>query len=221
MNFYQYSQLTFNDVFQFLNAGWVTLSLTLLSIFLGTVLGTALGLIRCSKNRVVSALPLLLIEPLRNSPLVAQLFLIYFGLPTIGLIMLDAFSAAVLAISLNTAAFFAVLVHNSVISIPQTQWEAGYALGHGRLSVFCHIILQQSLRLLIPQAITLYITQLQCTSLVSLISLIDLTKLGQNLSNRTLQPFLIWGIVFVIYFDLSYPFSRLSKYLEKRFAFDY
>lgn len=221
MNFYQYSQLTVNDVFQFLNAGWVTLSLTLLSILLGTVLGTALGLIRCSKNRVVSALPLLLIEPLRNSPLVAQLFLIYFGLPTIGLIMLDAFSAAVLAISLNTAAFFAVLVHNSVISIPQTQWEAGYALGHGRLSVFRHIILQQSLRLLIPQAITLYITQLQCTSLVSLISLIDLTKLGQNLSNRTLQPFLIWGIVFVIYFALSYPFSKLSKYLEKRFAFDY
>lgn len=221
MNFYQYSQLTVNDVFQFLNAGWVTLSLTLLSILLGTILGTALGLIRCSKNRVVSALPLLLIEPLRNSPLVAQLFLIYFGLPTIGLIMLDAFSAAVLAISLNTAAFFAVLVHNSVISIPQTQWEAGYALGHGRLSVFRHIILQQSLRLLIPQAITLYITQLQCTSLVSLISLIDLTKLGQNLSNRTLQPFLIWGIVFVIYFALSYPFSKLSKYLEKRFAFDY
>lgn len=221
MNYYQYSRLTFNDVFQFLNAGWVTLSLTLLSIFLGTVLGTVLGLIRCSKNKAVSALPLLLIEPLRNSPLIAQLFLIYFGLPTVGLIMLDAFSAAVLAISLNTAAFFAVLVHNSVISIPQTQWEAGYALGHGRLSVFRHIILQQSLRLLIPQAITLYITQLQCTSLVSLISLIDLTKLGQNLSNRTLQPFLIWGIVFVVYFALSYPFSRLSKYLEKRFAFDY
>lgn len=221
MNYYQYSRLTFNDVFQFLNAGWVTLSLTLLSIFLGTILGIVLGLIRCSKNKAVSALPLLLIEPLRNSPLVAQLFLIYFGLPTIGLIMLDAFSAAVLAISLNTAAFFAVLVHNSVISIPQTQWEAGYALGHGRLSVFRHIILQQSLRLLIPQAITLYITQLQCTSLVSLISLTDLTKLGQNLSNRTLQPFLIWGIVFVVYFVLSYPFSKLSKYLEKRFAFDY
>lgn len=135
--------------------------------------------------------------------------------------MLDPFPAAILALSLNTAAFMAVLVHNSVSAIPQGQWEAGLALGHSRGSTFIHIILRQALRLLVPQAITLYISQLQCSSLVALIGIMDLTKLGQNLALRTLKPFLIYGIVFLIYYVISSPLSRLAKSLEKKLSFHY
>ena len=166
-------------------------------------------------------MPLIVIEPLRNSPLVTQLFLIFYGLPMIGGIMLDPFPAAILALSLNTAAFMAVLVHNSVSAIPEGQWEAGLALGHSRTSTFISVISRQALRLLVPQAITLYISQLQCSSLVALIGIMDLTKLGQNLALRTLKPFLIYGIVFLIYYVISSPLSRLAKSLEKKLSFHY
>ncbi len=221
MSFYDYANLTGNDAMQFLRAAGVTLYITIVSLLIGSILGIALGIVRCSKNKAVSALPLILIEPLRNSPLVTQLFLIYYGLPMVSSIMLDPYPAAILAISLNTAAFMAVLVHNSISAIPQGQWEAGLALGHSSASTFIHVIARQAFWLLIPQAITLYISQLQCSSLVALIGIMDLTKLGQNLALRTLKPFMIYGIVFLIYYILSSPLSKLARDLEKKLSFNY
>lgn len=219
--FEQYMQLTWNDAFQFLRGIGVTLSVTLISLIIGTALGTMLGLIRCAKNKYVSMLPLIVIEPLRNSPLVVQLFLIFYGLPMVTRIMLDAYPAAIIALSLNTAAFFAVLVHNSVKAIPQMQWQAGFALGFDRNATFIYIIARQALRLLVPQAITLYISQLQCSSIVALISLRDLTKIGELITLRTMKPFTVLGIVFLLYYLISSPLSRLAKKLEERVGFSY
>lgn len=217
--FEQYLKLTPYDALFFLKATAMTLWITLISLIIGTLIGLLLGMIRCSKNKYLSALPLLYIEPLRNSPLITQLFLAYYGLPVVANIVLDAQTAAILTLSLNTGAFFAVLVHNAIKAIPHLQWEAGYALGHSRVSVFRYIVAPQVLRLLIPSTITLYINQLQCSSFVSLISLIDLTKAGHILTLRTMRPFLIWAIVFVLYFAVSYPLSRLAKRLETRVSF--
>lgn len=217
----QYANLAVGDIFTFLRAVGVTLFVTLISLVFGTILGTALGIVRCSKNKVISSLPLILIEPLRNSPLVVQLFLVYYGLPMVFGILLDAYPAAILTLSLNTAAFFAVLVHNSITAIPVSQWEAGYALGHGKVSTFVNVIARQAMRLLIPQAITLYIGQLQCSSMISLISLQDICRIGQLVSVRTMQPFLVWGIVFALYYVISFPLARLANYLEKRVNFSY
>lgn len=215
-----YAQFKMSDIRMIIMAAGVTLQVTLISLALGTLLGTVLGLIRCSKNRLISAAPLLAMEPLRNSPLLVQLFLVYFGLPSIG-IRMNAYTASILTLSLNTAAFFAVLVHSSVIAIPRAQWEGGYALGHSKLSVYQHIIARQAFRLLIPQAITLYISQLQCSSLVSMVSIMDLAKAGQQVAQKTLMPFLIFGIVALIYYLLSFPLARLSEYLERRAGFNY
>lgn len=217
----QYADLAVGDIFTFLEACGVTLFVTLVSLVLGTLLGTGLGIVRCSKNKVVRSLPLILIEPLRNSPLVVQLFLVYYGLPMVFGILLDAYPAAILTLSLNTSAFFAVLVHNSITAIPASQWEAGYALGHGKVSTFVNVIARQAMRLLIPQAITLYIGQLQCSSMISLISLQDICRIGQLVSVRTMQPFLVWGIVFALYYVISFPLARLANYLEKRVNFSY
>lgn len=221
MSFYDYANLTGNDAMQFLRAAGVTLYITFMSLLIGTIVGVILGLIRCSRNKVVSVLPLVVIEPLRNSPLVTQLFLVFLWPADDRGDLLDPFPAAILALSLNTAAFMAVLVHNSVSAIPEGQWEAGMALGHSRISTFINVISRQALRLLVPQAITLYISQLQCSSLVALIGIMDLTKLGQNLALRTLKPFLIYGIVFLIYYVISSPLSRLAKSLEKKLSFHY
>lgn len=217
----QYSGFAVNDLYLFLQAAGVTLKVTLLSLLLGTLLGIVLGIIRCSKNKLVRFLPLIVMEPLRNSPMVVQLFIVYYGLPVVAGILLDPFPAAVITLSLNTAAFFAVLVHNSITAIPQAQWEAGYALGHGKASTCIHIIARQALRLLIPQAITLYIGQLQCSSIISLISMKDICRTGLLISVRTMQPFLVWGIVFALYYIVSFPLARLASYLEKRVNYSY
>ena len=196
----------------------VTLEVTLISLFFGTIIGLILGLIRCAKNPIVNKLPLIVMEPLRNSPLIVQLFLVFFGLPSLG-IRMKAMTAALITVSLNTAAFFAVLVHSSIMSIPKAQWEAGYALGFSKLQIYINIIAKQAIRILIPQAITLYISQLQCSSLVSFLSIKDLTKAGQIVAQKTMLPFLIYGIIAVLYFAVSYPLARFAKYLEKRTNF--
>jgi len=219
--FEQYMKLTWYDGLQLLRGIGVTLSVTLISITLGTILGTMLGLVRCSRNKIVSALPLIFIEPLRNSPLVVQLFMIFYGLPMVTRIMLNPYPAAIIALSLNTAAFFAVLVHNSVKAVPEMQWQAGFALGHDRASTFIHIIARQAVRLLVPQAITLYIGQLQCSSMVALINLRDLTRTGEAITLRTMMPFTVLGIVLVLYYVISAPLARLARKIEERVEFTY
>lgn len=218
--FERYLSLSYHDIFFFLRSIGVTLWVTITSIVIGTLIGFLLGLARCSKNKIISTIPLFYIEPLRNSPLITQLFLVYYGLPVVTNIIMDAQTAAIFTLSLNTGAFFAVIVHSAIKSIPRLQWEAGYALGHSRMSNFKNIIAPQFIRLLIPPAITLYINQLQVSSFVSLISLIDLAKAGQILTLRTMKPFLIYGIVFILYFAISYPLSKLSRRLEKIMAFN-
>ena len=219
--FEQYMKLTWNDGIQFLRAIGVTLSVTLVSLALGTILGTILGLVRCARNKIISALPLICIEPLRNSPLAVQLFMIYFGLPMVTRIMLEPYPAAIIALSLNTAAFFAVLLHSSIKAVPEMQWQAGFALGHDRMSTFIHIIARQAVRILIPGAITLYLGQLQVSSLVALIGLRDLTRTGEQIALRTMMPFTVLGIVLVLYYVISAPLARLAQKLEKRVGFTY
>lgn len=217
-DFESYARFKWSDMALIFRSAGLTMEVTLLSLAMGTLLGILLGLQRCSKNRLVKSLPLIIMEPLRNSPLIVQLFLVYYGLPSMGL-RIKAMPAALLTLSLNTAAFFAVLVHTSIIAIPKAQWEAGYALGFNKFQTYVHIIARQAVRLLIPPSITLYISQLQCSSLVSFVSLQDLTKAGQIVAQKTLLPFLIYAIVAGIYFALSFPLARLARYLEKRTNF--
>lgn len=217
-DFASYSKFKWSDIVLIINSAGLTLQVTLISLAIGTIIGLLLGLQRCSKNRLLSKLPLLIMEPLRNSPLIVQLFLVYYGLPTLG-IRMQAMTAALLALSLNTSAFFAVLVHSSIMSIPKAQWEAGYALGFNKPQIYKNIIAKQAFRVLIPQAITLFISQLQCSALVSFVSLKDLTKAGQIVAQKTMLPFIIYAIVAGFYFILSYPMSRVAKYLEKRTSF--
>ncbi len=217
-DFAAYARFKWSDMRMILKATGVTLEVTIISLLIGTALGLILGLIRCTKNPIVNKLPLILIEPLRNSPLIVQLFLVFFGLPSIGF-RIKAMPASILTLSLNTAAFFAVLVQSSIQAIPKAQWEAGYALGFSKFQIYVGIIAKQAIRLLIPQAITLYISQLQCSSLVSFLSIMDLSKAGQQVAQKTMLVFLVYGIVAGLYFIISYPLSRLAKYLEKKYSF--
>jgi len=217
-DFAAYAKFKSSDLILLLKGAGMTLEITVISLFFGTLLGTLLGLWRCAKNPVINKLPLIVMEPLRNSPLIVQLFLAYFGLPAVG-IRMDSLTTALITISLNTAAFFAVLVHSSIKSIPNAQWEAGYALGFSKLQIYWNIIARQAIRLLIPQAITLYISQLQCSSLVSFFRIKELSFVGEIIRSRTMLPFLVYALVAGLYFLVSFPLARLAKYLEKRIGF--
>lgn len=215
-----FSKFTINDLWTLIRSAGTTLWVTLISITIGTIIGTALGLVLSGKNRFWNKIPNILIQPLRNSPLITQIFLVYFGIPTISRFTPSAVACAIVALSLNTAAFFAVILNTSIRAIPAAQWEAGMALGHSKTQTFVRIIAPQAIRLLIPQAILLYIGQLQCSSFIALISIRELTRTGETIAQRTFQPFLVWGIVFAIYFLISFPISRFARRLEKKVSYN-
>lgn len=201
------------------NSIGVSFTVALISMALGVVIGTLFGALRCSRNAVVRIIPLVYIEPIRNSPLIIQLFLIFFGIPMLIHYYPSHFMAAIVGLSLNTGAFFAVLVHSSIKAVPKGQWEAGYALGHGTFSTFRHVIFRQALRIIIPPSITLFVSQLQMSSVVSLIGLIDIARAGQILTERTMKPFLIFFIVFALYFVISFPLAKLARRMELKLNF--
>jgi len=139
----------------------------------------------------------------------------------IGAVIITALLCAIIALALNTSAFFAVILNTSIRAIPKAQWEAGMALGHTRAQTFIRVVTPQAVRLLIPQAILLYIGQLQCSSFIALISIRELTRTGETIAMRTYQPFLVWGIVFALYFIISFPISKFARGLEKKVAYKY
>lgn len=215
-----FSKFTINDLWTLIRSAGTTLWITLISITIGTSIGTALGLVLSGENRFWNKIPNILIQPLRNSPLITQIFLVYFGIPTISRFTPSAVACAIVALSLNTAAFFAVILNTSIRAIPAAQWEVGMALGHSKTQTFVRIIAPQTVRLLIPQAILLYIGQLQCSSFIALISIRELTRTGETIAQRTFQPFLVWGIVFAIYFLISFPISKFARRLEKKVSYN-
>ncbi len=210
--------LSLKDVPFLAGAVWTTVWVTGLSLLLGTILGFFLGLVSGLRMRFVNKLPLLFIEPLRNSPLLVQLFLVYFGIPMLTKHNPSQAGAAVFTLSLNTAAFIAVVVRASIEAIPKHQWESAYALGLGRTETFLSVIAPQALRIFLPPALGIYISQLQVSSMVSFIGLIDITKAGQVLTLRTFKPFLVWTIVLLLYFVITWPVSLWARHLERRLA---
>lgn len=215
-----FAQFTINDLWTLIRSAGTTLWITLVSIIIGTIIGTVLGLALSSKNKLWNKVPHVLIQPLRNSPLITQIFLVYFGIPSISKFTPSAQVCAIVALSLNTAAFFAVILNTSIRAISVAQWEACMALGHSKMQTFIRVIAPQAIRLLIPQAILLYIGQLQCSSFIALISIRELTRTGETIAQRTYQPFLVWGIVFAIYFLISFPISKFARRLEKKVAYN-
>lgn len=219
--FTDFIELTWNDVPYFAKAAITTLQVTLTSLFLGTLLGTIVGIIKTSKYTLLNRAMHIYIEPLRNSPVVTQLFLVYYGLPMVSAFVPSAYSAAILTLTLNTGAFVAVIVHSSITAIPRSQWDQAYALGMNKFEAFRYVIFHQALRLAVPPAITLYIAQLQVSAIVALIGLVDLTRAGRVVTLRTFKPFLVWGIVAAIYFAISFPLSKLARRLENRIKFSW
>ncbi len=189
-----------------------TLEISLLSFSMGLAVGALMLSLSLSPLRPVARA---YIEPIRGTPLLVQLFVLYFGLPSIG-IKLDAFTASVLALGLNSGAYQAEIFRSAVKGIPDSQILAAESLGFSGSQVFRYVILPQALRISIPSLVNEFVTVVKESSLAAVIGIVELTRRGQYVAAYTYRAFEAYIIVAMLYFVLCYAFSHGSRILEKK-----
>jgi polar amino acid transport system permease protein len=175
------------------------------------------------KNPVIRAITRLYLEIVRLMPQMVLLFLVFFGTTRILGINIDASVASVIVFSFRGTAEMGDLVRSALISIPKHQYESARALGMNSPAIFTVVILPQTVRRLLPLSINLVTRMIKTTSLVMMIGVVEVLKVGQQIieANRTSSPnaaFGVYGTVFLLYFIGCWPISMLSKYLEKRWS---
>ncbi len=192
----------------------ITLQLTLLSGFIGLILGLPIALLRLSRIKFFSFLAQTYITLFRGTPLLLQILFIYFALPTILDITLEAFPAGVLALSLNASAYLAEIYRAGIVSIPKGQSEAAQALGLSHHQTMFKIIIPQTYRVIIPPIVNELSALTKDTSLVSVIALGELLFVTQRIGAKYLRPWevYIWAALgyLIIVLILSYIASRLE-----------
>lgn len=204
----------------YLRATLKTIQISVLAMVLASTLGLTLALCRLYGNRFVARAALAYIEFVRGTPLLVQLYIIFFGLPNIPVIgeylRLPQMTAAVLGIGLNYAAYEAEIYRSGMMAVPRSQTEAGLALGLTRPHVIRLIVLPQAFRLVTPPVTNDFVALFKDTSIVSILGLTELTQTFRMSSTST-QRFLGFALVTAfIYFVLSYPISKFARYLERR-----
>ena len=192
-----------------------TVGLSLIAFALGGLLGMALLVLRISRvpgaERAVAAY----VQVFQGTPLLMQIFLVYFGLSMLGLDASPMLSACV-CLSLYSAAYLCDIWRGAVNAVPKGQWEASACLAMGFGEQLRHIILPQALRLSIAPTTGFVVQIIKATALTSVIGFVEITKVGQLVANATYEPFKIYGLVAALYFALCFPLSLWSQRLEKR-----
>ena len=196
---------------------WVTLRIALIAMIFSIILGFILGMIMTSKNKVVKLICRIYLEIVRIMPQLVLLFLVYFGAAKHLGMNMPGELAAVIVFTFWGTAEMGDLVRSALISIPKHQYESGYGLGLTKLQVFIYIIFTQTIRRLLPSAINLLTRMIKTTSLVVLIGVVEVII---DASRYTASDSALWvyGAIFLMYFVICFPFSRLSAFLGKKLA---
>jgi polar amino acid transport system substrate-binding protein len=196
-----------------------TMELSVLGMALAIVAGLVVVLMRLYGIAPLRWFAQAYVEVFRGTPLLIQLFLIYYGLPEIG-IRLNAFCAAILGLGLNYAASEAENYRAGIQSVPHGQLEAALALGMSRWQTLHHVVLPQALRLVIPPVTNDFIAMFKDSSLVSVITMVELTKVYGMLATSTYDYIGLGLMTAAIYFALSYPASLFANRLENKLRYD-
>ncbi|HYP29858.1 MAG TPA: ABC transporter substrate-binding protein/permease [Blastocatellia bacterium] len=197
----------------------MTLTISTLSMALAVALGLVLALMNLYGPRPLAWLARAYIEVIRGTPLLIQLYLIFYGLPNVG-IRLSPLMAAVAGLGLNYAAYEAENYRAGIQAIPRGQMEAALSLGMTRAQALRHVILPQSLRLVIPPVTNDFIALFKDSSIVSVITMVELTKVYGQLASSNYDYIGIGILTAGIYFLLGLPFIKLARWAENHFAFD-
>ena len=202
----------------------VTINISLISVIISILLGLILGVIMTFKNPIIQFLSRLYIEFVRLMPQLVLLFLVYFGLSRQFNVNLSERLSAILVFSFWGTAEMADLVRGAIESIPSHQSQSGLSIGLTKLQVSWFIILPQTFRRLLPQSINLVTRMVKTTSIIVLIGIVEVVKVGQQIieASRLTTPtasLWIYGTIFMMYFMICYPLSLLSSKLEQRWQY--
>ncbi|RCW76354.1 amino acid ABC transporter permease [Pseudorhodoferax soli] len=199
-----------------LGAGLVTtLKISSLAMLLGLVLGSVLGLASMSRSRTLRWCVRAYVDFIRGTPLLIQIFLVYFALPEIG-INLPEFWAGVIALALNAAGFLAEIFRGGLNSVEKGQAEAARSIGMRHHQILWHVLLPQSLRAVVPPATNEMISLVKGSALLSVISVYELTRAGQAIIAVHFAPFELFLLIALYYYLTVSALAWLSRWLEKR-----
>ena len=192
-----------------------TIPLALASFAVGLVLAVAIALMRLSKVAVVSGIARVYISIVRGTPLLVQLFVIFYGLPSLGLVI-DPWPSAVVAFSINVGGYGAEIVRAAILSVPKGQWEAAYMIGMSHQRALTRIILPQAARVSVPPLSNTFISLVKDTSLASLILVTELFRQAQKVAAFSGDFMLIYLEAALIYWIICLALSSGQGLLEKR-----
>ena len=200
---------------------WVTLEISLISVFISVILGIGMGILMSLNSRIMKLVCRIYLESVRIIPQLVLLFLAYFGLSKSFGVNLSGEVAAVLVFSFWGIAEMGDLVRGALSSIPKHQYETGLAIGLKKRQLYQYVIIPQTIRRLLPQMINLVTRMIKTTSLIVLIGVVEVVKVGQQIieaSRLTVPSAALWsyGVIFLLYFIICYPISLLATKLEKR-----
>ena len=199
-----------------LQGALVTVEITAMSVGCGFLIGLLVALAGLSRFTIVRLLSKCYVDVIRGTPLLVQIFLIYFALPMLTGQRVDPFIAAVTACSINSGAYVSEIFRAGIQSIDKGQMEAGRSLGLSWVQTMRYIIMPQAFRAIIPPLGNEFIAMLKDSSLVSVIGFEELTRRGQLIIAKTYASFEIWGAVAIIYLVMTVSISQLVGYLERK-----
>lgn len=201
---------------ELLQAALLTLQLTAMSFAFAVVVGVFVGTMR-SRTKWLGKPLGLYVELFRGTPLLVQLFFIYYGLAQVGVVM-PAMVAAVVGLGLNGGAYISEIVRGSLAGIDRGQFDAAHALGMNWFVTLLWVVMPQALRVATPPLVNSFSSMLKDTSLVSLLAITEMMNIANQVYSRTFRAFEIFAVVALMYLIMTYAFSLSSRLLEKRLA---
>ena len=193
----------------------VTFQASILSVLFGSLLGTLVGALRVVPFTPLRYIAAGYIYIIRGTPLLIQLFLIYFGLPSLGL-NLPAFAAGIIGLSINSSGYVGEIVRGGIEAVPRGQWEASKVLGLSYFKTMRFIILPQAIRNMLPAIGNEFVTLIKESSLLSTLAITELTMVGQQVRSVTYASFETFILVGLIYLVMTSATSVLLQYVEKK-----
>ncbi|RXZ67655.1 amino acid ABC transporter permease [Agromyces albus] len=192
-----------------------TVLLSLASFAIGLVLALGVALLRLSKNRLLSGIARFYISVIRGTPLLVQLFVIFYGMPSIGLVI-DPWPSAIIAFSLNVGGYAAEVIRAAILSVPKGQWEAGYTIGMSHGTTLRRLILPQAARVSVPPLSNTFISLVKDSSLASLILVTELFRVAEEIASFSTKFMLVYLEAALIYWVICIVLAGGQGMLEKK-----
>jgi len=199
----------------------MTFKVSILAIICGSALGFILGLIRTLGYRTPTAAIGLYLHIFRGTPYLVQLYIIYFVLPSLGIALLnfDSFTAAIVSLSLYTSSYVTEITTASIYAVPRGQEEAARSCGMSKAEALIHVVLPQSLKMMIPPMASVYVVIIKSTAILSIIGISELTRQGEVAILRLPGDIMfVYGLIACMYFIYCYPVLRFAKWAEGVFG---